>query len=155
LDCLVVTNSPCITDIDQECFPTASGSFIETSCSNDSCDFLPSSNHEYVLEDISDSHILQGKDNHADLFTQGEEINMQDIPLLSQQSMFNLEEENHLEEGHTDCETTPNVEPTDSQSSMMFLKRRNYHSGSHFLKIPLVLEKLFILLILPLISFIS
>jgi hypothetical protein len=37
---------------------------------------------------------------------------MQDIPLLSQQSTFNLEEENHLEEERVDCETTPNVEPT-------------------------------------------
>ena len=72
LDCLVVTNFPCIVDIDQECFPTASGSFIENSFSNDSCDFLPSSNHECVLEDISDSHILQGKNKHVDLFTPGE-----------------------------------------------------------------------------------
>jgi hypothetical protein len=61
LDCPVVTNSPCITDIEQECFPIVDGSFIETSCSKDSCDFLPSSNHEYALEDISDSHIVQGK----------------------------------------------------------------------------------------------
>jgi hypothetical protein len=76
-----------------------------------------SSNHEYALEDISYSHIVQEQDNHADFFTSGEEINMQEIPLLSQQSTFNLEEENHLEEEHVDCETTPSVEPTNSQSS--------------------------------------
>jgi hypothetical protein len=46
LDCPVVTNSPSITDIEQECFPIVDGLFIETSCSNDSCDFLLSSNHD-------------------------------------------------------------------------------------------------------------
>ena len=67
------------------------------------------------MEDISNSHILQGPDNHIDHFTQQGEINMKDIPLLSQQSISNLEEENHLEEGRVDCETTPNLDPTDSQ----------------------------------------
>jgi hypothetical protein len=53
---------------------------------------------------------------------QGEEINIQDIPLLSQQSTFFLEEENHVEEEHVDCETIPSVEPTDSQSITDVLK---------------------------------
>jgi hypothetical protein len=50
------------------------------------------------LEDILDSHILQGKNNHADHFTSGEEINIHEIPLLAQQSTFCLNEENHVEE---------------------------------------------------------
>jgi hypothetical protein len=75
------------------------------------------------LEDILDSHILQGLENHVDHFTQLRgEINMKDIHLLSQQSIFNLEEENHLEEGNIDFETTPNAEPTDSQAITDFLK---------------------------------
>jgi hypothetical protein len=116
LNCPVVINSPSSTDIEQECFPTDDGLVIEPSCSKNSCDFLLSSNHEYVLKDISDSHIVQEKDNNNDLFTQGEEINIQDIPLLSQQSTFFLEEENHVEEECVDCETNPSVEPTNSQS---------------------------------------
>jgi hypothetical protein len=122
LNCPVVINSPSSTDIDQECFPTVDGLVIEPSCSKNSCDFLLSSNHEYVLEDISDSHIVQEKNNHVDLFTQGEEINIQDIPLLSQQSTFFLEEENHVEEERVDCETIPSVEPTNSQSVTNVLK---------------------------------
>jgi hypothetical protein len=110
LSCVI--NSPSLTKIDQECFPIVGGLFIETSCSKNSFDFLLSSNHEYVLEDISDSHILQGKNNHANIFTQGEEINIHDIPLLAQQSTFCLKEENHVEEEHVDCETIPSVEPT-------------------------------------------
>jgi hypothetical protein len=74
------------------------------------------------LEYISDSHIVQEKNNHTDIFTLGEEINIQDIPLLSQQSTFCLEEENHLEEEHVDCETMPSVKPTDSQSIIDALK---------------------------------
>jgi len=31
LDCPVVTNSPCITDIEQECFHNTDGLFIEPS----------------------------------------------------------------------------------------------------------------------------
>jgi hypothetical protein len=58
LNCPAAINSHCLTKIDQERFPTVGGSFIETSCSNDSYDFLPSSNHKYVLEDILDSHIM-------------------------------------------------------------------------------------------------
>jgi hypothetical protein len=33
LNCPVVINSPSLTKIDQECFPTVCGLFIETSCS--------------------------------------------------------------------------------------------------------------------------
>ena len=58
LDCPVVANSPCITDIKQDFFPIVDGLFIETSCSEDSCDLFPASNHEYVMQYISDSHIL-------------------------------------------------------------------------------------------------
>ena len=47
---------------------------------------------------------------------------MQDIHLLSHQCTFNLEEENHLEEEHVDCETTPIVEPTDSKKIINVLK---------------------------------
>jgi hypothetical protein len=57
-NCFVVTNSPCLTEIDKECFPTIGGSCIGTSCSKDFCDLIPSSNHEYVLEDILDSHMV-------------------------------------------------------------------------------------------------
>jgi hypothetical protein len=52
LDCHIVTNSPDVTDIEQEFFPPADGLFIEPSCSNISYDCILSSNHEYVLEDI-------------------------------------------------------------------------------------------------------
>lgn len=48
---------------------------------------------------------------------------MKDIPLLSQQSISNLEEENHLEEVHIDCGTTPNVESNDSQAIIDILKQ--------------------------------
>jgi hypothetical protein len=99
------------------CFPIDNRSFIETSCSNDSYDLLLSSNHEYALEDISYSHMVQDQYNHVDFFTSGEEINMKEIPLLSQQSIFNLEEENHHEEECVDCETVPSVDHTISQSS--------------------------------------
>jgi hypothetical protein len=40
---------------------------------------------------------VQEQDNHADFFTSREEINMHEIPLISQQYTFYLEEENHLE----------------------------------------------------------
>jgi hypothetical protein len=84
LDCPIVTNSPSLTDIELEFFPSTDESFIENSCSNDSCYLILSSNHEYVLEDILYCHIVQRKKNHADLSTSREEINIQDIPLLSQ-----------------------------------------------------------------------
>ena len=58
LDCLDVSNSPSSSDIEKDCFPIVDRSFIETSCSNDSYDCLLSSNHEYALEYISDSHIV-------------------------------------------------------------------------------------------------
>jgi hypothetical protein len=122
LDCPVVINSPSLIDIEQECFPTTDGLVIEPSCSNHSCDFLLSSNHEYVLEDISDSHIVQEKNNHADIITSGEELNIQDTPLLSQQSTFNLKEEYHVVEEHVDCEIMPSVEPIHSQSVTHALK---------------------------------
>jgi hypothetical protein len=83
---------------------------------------LLSSNHEYSLEDISYSHIVQEKDIHTDFSTSGEEINMHDIPILSQQSSFNLEEENHLEEECVDCKTTHSVEPINSESIVDVLK---------------------------------
>ena len=91
LDCLDVSNSPSSSDIEKYCFPIADRSFIGTSCFNDSYDLFLSSNHEYALEDILDSHMVQEKDSRADFFTPGEEINMQEIPLLCQQSTFNLE----------------------------------------------------------------
>jgi hypothetical protein len=47
---------------------------------------------------------------------------MQGTCLLSQQYTFNLEEENHLEEEHVDFETTPIVEPNDSQTIIDVLK---------------------------------
>jgi hypothetical protein len=108
-----------------------------------------SSNHEYVLEYISDYHTLQGKKSHADLFTPAKEINIQDIPLLSHQPTSCLQEENHVEEEHIDCETSPSVDIIDSQSINDVLKKRNYHSGSHLLKMPLVLENLLVLLFHP------
>jgi hypothetical protein len=74
------------------------------------------------LKDISDSHILQEKNNNVDHFTQGEEINIQEITLLAQQSTFFLEEENNVEEEGVDCETIPSVEPTNSQSVTNVLK---------------------------------
>jgi hypothetical protein len=117
LDCPIVTYSPCMTDIEQYFFPIIDGSFIETSCYNNSCDFLPSSNDEYVLQYISYPCIVQEQDSHTNFFTSREEINMQDTPLLSQQSNFNLGEENRIEEEHVDCETTPTIQPTNSQSS--------------------------------------
>jgi hypothetical protein len=67
--------------------------------------------------------MVQEQDNHAVFFTSGEEINMQEIPLLSQQSIFSLEEEKHIEEERVDCETTPSVEPTNSQSSNDVFKK--------------------------------
>jgi hypothetical protein len=102
------------TDIDQECFSTNDGLVIEPSCYYNYCYLLLSSIYGYVLEDILDSHIMREKDNKNYLFTQGEEINMQEIALLSQQSTFFLEEENHVEEKHVDCESNPSVEPTNS-----------------------------------------
>jgi hypothetical protein len=81
LDCPVIINYPSSIDIEKDCFPTVDGLVIEPSCSNHSCDLLLSSNHEYVLEDISDSHIVQEKNNHIDIITLGEEINIHDIPL--------------------------------------------------------------------------
>jgi hypothetical protein len=80
------------------------------------------SNHEYALEDISDSHIVQEIDNHTDFFTSREEINMHGIPLLYQQSTFSWEEENHLEEEHVDYEATPSVELINSQVIIEVLK---------------------------------
>jgi hypothetical protein len=53
---------------------------------------------------------------------QGEEINIHDIPLLSQQSTFCLQEENHVEEERVDCETMPSMMPTNSQSITNVLK---------------------------------
>jgi hypothetical protein len=69
LDCPDVSNSPSSSEIEKYCFPIADRSFIETSCSNDSYDLLLSSNHEYDLEYISDSHMVEEKDNHDDCFT--------------------------------------------------------------------------------------
>jgi hypothetical protein len=151
LDCPVVTNSPSITDIDQECFPTIDGLFIETSCSNDSCDFLLSSNHEYVLEDISDSHIVQEKNNHVDLFTSRRRNKHTRHTSFITTIHFFLEEENHVEEEHVDCETMPSVEPTNSQSITNVLNEEEIPFRESLLKMFLVLEKLLILLILPLI----
>jgi hypothetical protein len=58
LICFVVINSPILIKIDQGCFPIPGGSFNKTSCSKISYDFLLSSNDEYVMKYISDSHIL-------------------------------------------------------------------------------------------------
>jgi hypothetical protein len=69
--------TPNLTEIDQECFSIVDGLVLEPSCSNNSCDILLSYNHEYALEYILDSHILQGKNNHVDHFTLGGEINTQ------------------------------------------------------------------------------
>jgi hypothetical protein len=115
LDCPDVLNSSSPSDIEQDFFPIDDRSSIETSCSNNSYDLFLSSNHEYALEDILDSHMVQEQDNYAYFFTSGEEINMQEIPLLYQQYIFKLEKENHHEEEHVDCETMPSVEPTNSQ----------------------------------------
>ena len=82
LDCPTITNYACITDMEIECFPIGDGLFL-------------------IVPKI---HIVQEKRNNVDLFTQGEEINMQGTPILSQQSTFNLEEENHIEEEHVDFE---------------------------------------------------
>jgi hypothetical protein len=117
--------------------------FIEISCSNNSCDLLPSSNHGYVLEDISDSHMVQGKNKHDDLFTLGEEINIQDTPLLSQQSTFCLDDEDRVEEERIGCETMPSVDHVHSQSIthalneeelpfMESLSEKNYFSREPF-----------------------
>jgi hypothetical protein len=97
LSCYVVITSLSLTDIDQECFPIVARLFIEPSCSENSCDLLLFSNHEYVLKDISYSHILWEKNNNIDHFTQGEEINIQGIMILEQKSTFCLEEENNGE----------------------------------------------------------
>jgi hypothetical protein len=117
LNFLIVINSPSLTQTDQECFPTVGGSFIENSCSEDYCDFLPSSNHEYLLEYILYYYILQGKNKHLNIFNSVEEINVHDIPLLSHQSTFSLEDEYHVEEECVGCETIPIMKPIDSQSS--------------------------------------
>jgi hypothetical protein len=122
LSCFVVLISPSLTMIDQECFPIVVESFIEPSCFENSYDFLLSSNHEYVLKDISDPCILQEQSNNIDIFTQGKEINIQHLTLLAQQSIFFLEEENHAEKEGVDCETIPSVEPFDSQSATNGLK---------------------------------
>ena len=97
LYCPDVSNSSSASDIEKDYFPIADRLCIETSCSNDSYDLLLSSNHEFSLEDISNSHMVQEKDNHANFFTSWEEINMKDIPILSQQCKFYLEEESNLE----------------------------------------------------------
>jgi hypothetical protein len=55
LDCPAISNYPSSSDIEQDYFPIFDRSFIKTSCSNDSYDLLLSSNHEYDLEDISNS----------------------------------------------------------------------------------------------------
>jgi len=69
LDCPNVSNYLSSSDIEKYCFPIADRSFIGTSCFNDSYDLFLSSNHEYALEDISNSHMVQEKDNHANFFT--------------------------------------------------------------------------------------
>jgi hypothetical protein len=81
LNCYSIINSPISTKIDQACFLIVVGLFSETSCSKNHFYLLLSSNHEHVLKDISDSRIMQDKDNNDDIFTQGE-INTQDITLL-------------------------------------------------------------------------
>jgi hypothetical protein len=53
-----VTNSPFIIDIENKCFLIADGFFIKTSCSKDSCYFLPTYNHEYSMKYISDLRIV-------------------------------------------------------------------------------------------------
>ena len=98
LNCSVVINSPRLTKIDQEYFSIVVGLFSETSCYKNYCDLLLSSNHEYVMKYILDSHIVQDQDNNVYLFISREEINIQDIPLLSQQSTFFLDKEDHIEE---------------------------------------------------------
>jgi len=97
LNCPVVINSPISTNIVQECFPTIDGLVIEPYCSTNSFEFILSSNHEYILKYILDPHIVQEKKNYVDYFTQGEYINIQNIPLLAQRSTFFLKEENHVE----------------------------------------------------------
>jgi hypothetical protein len=76
LSCYVVITSPSLTKIDHECFPIVSRLFIEPSCSENYCDLILFSNHEYVLKDILYSHILWEKENNIDHFTQEEEINI-------------------------------------------------------------------------------
>jgi hypothetical protein len=126
LNFFAIKTFPHITDIEQEFFLTVNEPFIKTSCSKNYFHLLPYSNCEYALEYISNPHVLQEQDNHTDIFTSGKEINMQDIHLLSQQSTFNLEEENHLQEECVDCKTTPSVEPTMIlYQSLMFLKMRS------------------------------
>jgi hypothetical protein len=58
LICSIVIISPSLTKIDQYCFHIIVGLFIEPYCSKNSCDFLLSSDHEYVFKQILDSHIL-------------------------------------------------------------------------------------------------
>jgi hypothetical protein len=64
-----------------------------------------------VLKDILDYYIVQEKNMHLDHFTQGEEIIIWDIPLLSQQSTFNLKSKKHLEEERVNYETMPSMMP--------------------------------------------
>jgi hypothetical protein len=115
MSCVSILISPILTKIDQDYFPIVDRSFIEPSCSENSCDFPLSTNREYVLEDISDSNIMQEKKNHVDHFNQGEETNIQELTPLAQQYTFRLEEENNAKEESFYCETIPSVEPTDSQ----------------------------------------
>jgi hypothetical protein len=74
------------------------------------------------LKDITNSHIFQEKNNNVDHFTQGEEINIQEITLLAQESTFCLKEENNVDEKGVDCEIIPSVEPIDSQLVTNVLK---------------------------------
>jgi len=58
LDSYATTNSPGLTEMDQEVFSTVGGLFNETSCSKISCDVLLSSNREHAMKYISNSHIV-------------------------------------------------------------------------------------------------
>jgi hypothetical protein len=58
LNSSAVIISPSLTEIDQKGFPIFVELFIEPSCFENSCDFILSSDREYVLKDISDSHVL-------------------------------------------------------------------------------------------------
>jgi hypothetical protein len=122
VDCPSIINYTSSTDIDQECSPIVDGLVIEASCYDDSCELVVSFNHEYSMKFILDSHIVQERDNDADISILEEEINIQDIPLLTQPPTFCLKKENNLEEEHGDCGTMPSMMPTDPQSITNFLK---------------------------------
>jgi len=68
--------------------------------------------------------LCRRKKNHIDIITSGEELNIQDIPLSSQESTFDLKEEYHVVEEHVDCEITPSVKPIPSQLVTHALKEK-------------------------------